>query len=159
MRLAVLALVLATAAIAAQAGELRGRVVAVADGDTLTVLDSGQRQHRVRLAEIDAPEKRQAFGERSKQTLSALCFGQQAVIEDQGRDRYGRVIGRVGCSGIDANAEQVRRGMAWVFDRYAADRSLYALQDEAREARRGLWRDSAPVPPWEYRRAAAARRN
>lgn len=106
-----------------------------------------------------APEKRQAFGERSKQSLSALCFGQQAVIEDQGRDRYGRVIGRVGCSGIDANAEQVRRGMAWVFDRYAADRSLYALQDEAREARRGLWRDSAPVPPWEYRRAAAARRN
>lgn len=159
MRRAVLALVLATAAIAAQAGELRGRVVAVADGDTLTVLDSGQRQHRVRLAEIDAPEKRQAFGERSKQSLSALCFGQQAVIEDQGRDRYGRVIGRVGCAGIDANAEQVRRGMAWVFDRYAADRSLYALQDEAREARRGLWRDSAPVPPWEYRRAAAARRN
>lgn len=159
MRRAVLALVLATAAVAAQAGELRGRVVAVADGDTLTVLDSGQRQHRVRLAEIDAPEKRQAFGERSKQSLSALCFGQQAVIEDQGRDRYGRVIGRVGCAGIDANAEQVRRGMAWVFDRYAADRSLYALQDEAREARRGLWRDSAPVPPWEYRRAAAARRN
>lgn len=159
MRRAVLALVLATAAVAAQAGELRGRVVAVADGDTLTVLDSGQRQHRVRLAEIDAPEKRQAFGERSKQSLSALCFGQQAVIEDQGRDRYGRVIGRVGCAGIDANAEQVRRGMAWVFDRYAADRSLYALQDEARKARRGLWRDSAPVPPWEYRRATATRRN
>ena len=144
---------------AAQAGELRGRVVGVIDGDTMDVLDARRQQYRIRLAEIDAPEKGQPFGQQSKQSLSDLCFGRDAVIEGKSRDRYGRVIGRVGCSGIDANAEQVRRGMAWVFDRYAADRSLYALQDEAREARRGLWRDSAPVPPWEYRRAAAARRN
>ena len=67
------------------------------------------------------------------------------------RDRYGRTIGRVSCAGIDANAEHVRRGMAWVFDRYATDRRLYAIQDEARAARRGLWSDAAPVPPWEYR--------
>ncbi|MCJ9707769.1 thermonuclease family protein [Bordetella hinzii] len=138
-------------AAAAHAGELRGRVVAVADGDTLTILDASRQQHRIRLAEIDAPEKGQPFGQRSKQSLSGLCFGREAVIEDRGHDRYGRTIGRVSCAGIDANAEQVRRGMAWVFDRYATDRSLYAIQDEARAARRGLWSDAAPVPPWEWR--------
>jgi endonuclease YncB( thermonuclease family) len=97
------------------------------------------------------PRSGQPFGQRSKQSLSDLCYGRDAVIEDGGRDRYGRTIGRVSCAGIDANAEQVRRGMAWVFDRYATDRSLYAIQDEARAARRGLWRDPQPVPPWEYR--------
>ena len=148
--LAAFAFVLAATA-AAQAGELRGRVVVVADGDTLTILDAGRQQHRIRLAEIDAPEKRQPFGQRSKQSLSDLCYGRDAAIEDGGRDRYGRTIGRVSCAGIDASAEQVRRGMAWVFDRYATDRSLYAIQDEARAARRGLWRDPQPVPPWEYR--------
>ncbi len=143
-------------AAAVQAGELRGRVVGVMDGDTLAVLDADNQEHRVRLAEIDAPEKRQPYGQRSKQSLSGLCFGLAAVIEDKGRDRYGRVIGRVNCAGIDASAEQVRHGMAWVFDRYATDRTLYAIQEEARAARRGLWSDTAPVPPWEYR--AATRR-
>jgi endonuclease YncB( thermonuclease family) len=151
MRAGLAAFAVILAATAAQAGELRGRVVAVADGDTLTILDAGRQQRRIRLAEIDAPEKRQPFGQRSKQSLSDLCYGRDAVIEDGGRDRYGRTIGRVSCAGIDANAEQVRRGMAWVFDRYATDRSLYAIQDEARAARRGLWRDPQPVPPWEYR--------
>lgn len=138
-------------AAAAQGGELRGRVVAVMDGDTLAVLDAGRQEHRIRLAEIDAPEKGQPFGQRSKQSLSGLCFGREAVIEDRGHDRYGRAIGRVSCGRIDTSAEQVRRGMAWVFDRYATDRTLYAIQDEARAARRGLWSDAAPVPPWEWR--------
>ncbi|ELT9905992.1 thermonuclease family protein [Escherichia coli] len=138
-------------AAAAQGGELRGRVVAVMDGDTLAVLDAGRQEHRIRLAEIDAPEKGQPFGQRSKQSLSGLCFGREAVIEDRGHDRYGRTIGRVSCGGIDTSAEQVRRGMAWVFDRYATDRTLYAIQDEARAARRGLWSEAAPVPPWEWR--------
>lgn len=141
-------------AAAAQGGELRGRVVAVMDGDTLAVLDAGRQEHRIRLAEIDAPEKGQPFGQRSKQSLSGLCFGREAVIEDRGHDRYGRTIGRVSCGGIDTSAEQVRRGMAWVFDRYATDRRLYAIQDEAKAARRGLWSDPAPVPPWDYRAAA-----
>ena len=77
-------------AAAAQGGELRGRVVAVMDGDTLAVLDAGRQEHRIRLAEIDAPEKGQPFGQRSKQSLSGLCFGREAVIEDRGHDRYGR---------------------------------------------------------------------
>lgn len=130
-------------------------VVAVSDGDTLTAAcapHGQQQQIVVRLAEIDAPEKGQPFGQRSKQSLSGLCFGQEAVIEGRGRDRYGRTIGRVSCGGIDASAEQVRRGMAWVFDRYTTDRTLYAIQDEARAARRGLWSDASPIPPWQWRR-------
>lgn len=133
------------------AGEFTGRVVAVADGDTLTVLDAGQRQHRVRLAEIDAPEKRQPFGQRAKQSLSDICFARVAVVADSGRDRYGRIVGRVRCAGMDANAEQVRRGMAWVYERYARDPDLWRLQEDARTARRGLWADVAPVPPWQWR--------
>jgi len=127
------------------------KVVAIHDGDTLTVLRD-QEQIKVRLVEIDAPETGQAFGNRSKQSLSALCFNKQARLEDKGKDRYGRTLARVYCDGIDANAEQVRRGMAWVYDRYVTDSSLYALQGEAKEARRGLWIDAEPVPPWEWRR-------
>jgi endonuclease YncB( thermonuclease family) len=151
MRRAAVALMLALAPFVALAGELQGRVVGVADGDTLTILGADRQQSRVRLAEIDAPEKAQPFGQRSKQALSDLCFGRDAVIADKGRDRYGRTVGRVRCGGIDTSAEQVRRGMAWVYDRYVTDQSLYALQAEARAARRGLWADSAPVPPWEWR--------
>lgn len=125
-------------------------VISISDGDTLTVLHD-QQQVKIRLAEIDAPEKAQAFGARAKQSLSDLCFGKQAEVVPQSSDRYGRTVARVRCDGIDANAEQVRRGMAWVFDRYVTDRILYALQDEARTARRGLWSDPAPVPPWEWR--------
>lgn len=128
------------------------RVVAVRDGDTVTVLDN-QRQLRVRLSEIDAPELGQPFGKRSKMALSELCFGKAAELEVRGRDRYGRVLGRLKCDGLDANAEQVRRGYAWVYTRYAsADSPLYALQLDAQAARRGLWFDRAPTPPWEWRR-------
>lgn len=145
-------LVLATLALtSAHADELRGRVVGVIDGDTLTIVDVSRHEHRIRLADIDAPEKGQPFGQRSKQSLSDICFGRQAIIEDRGRDRYGRIIGRVRCAGIDASAEQIRRGMAWVFERYATDAGLYAVQNDAKALRRGLWRDPAPVAPWQWR--------
>jgi len=130
--------------------EVSGKVIGISDGDTLTLL-SGREQIKVRLSEMDAPEKKQPFGNRSKQSLSALCFNKTARLDEQGKDRYGRTLARVYCDGIDANAEQVRRGMAWVYDRYVTDRSLYKLQDDARAARRGLWVDPAPVPPWEWR--------
>jgi endonuclease YncB( thermonuclease family) len=109
---------LAFVAHGAIAGEIVGRVVAIADGDTLTVLDARKRQHKIRLDGIDAPERRQAFGKRSRQSLAELCSGKAAIVQDQGKDRYRRTIGRVTCAGVDANAEQVRRGMAWVYKRY-----------------------------------------
>lgn len=133
---------------------LIGLVVAIADGDTLTVLNDDKQQIRVRLAEIDAPERRQPFGTRSRQSLAEMCHEVRARVIVLDIDRYGRTIGRVQCDGVDANAEQVRRGMAWVYDRYVTDRSLYALQDAARSERKGLWRDSDPIPPWQWRRGA-----
>ena len=128
-------------------------VIAIADGDTLTVLCRDNQQIKIRLAEIDAPEKSQPFGKRSKQSLSDMCFQKQAEIRPQTKDRYGRTVARIICDGTDANAEQVKRGMAWVYDKYVKDRSLYALQDEARASRVGLWADADPVKPWEYRKA------
>lgn len=129
-----------------------GLVVAIVDGDTLTVLNEDFQQVKVRLAEIDAPEKRQPFGARSRQSLGDLCHEKRAEVRVIDVDRYKRIVGRVTCAGVDANAEQVRRGLAWVYDRYAKDKTLYRLQDEARGAGRGLWADRAPVAPWDWRK-------
>lgn len=128
-----------------------GRVVGVSDGDTITVLVGGHKQIKVRLAEIDAPEKSQAFGQRTKQSLSDMVFGKTVRVEQRDVDRYGRVVGRVFIGGTDVNAEQVRQGMAWVYRQYLRDTALLTVEKEAREARRGLWSDPHPVPPWEYR--------
>lgn len=135
--------------------DFSGKVVGASDGDTITVLKD-REQVKVRLVEIDAPEKRQAFGNRSKQALSQLVHGKQVEIRDHGTDRYGRTLGRVYQSGLDVNAEMVRRGMAWVYVKYAKDQGLYQIEAEAREQRRGLWADKEPVAPWEWRRARKA---
>lgn len=126
-------------------------VVGIADGDSLQARCDGQTL-KVRLAEIDAPERGQPFGTRSRQHLAAVCHQKPAELRPQTTDRYGRTVARVVCDGVDSSAEQVRAGMAWVFDRYVTDRSLYGLQDAARNARRGLWAASDPVAPWEWRR-------
>lgn len=162
MRLWFSVLVLWLAALPAFAGELRGRVVGIADGDTLTLLVDGHDQHRVRLAEIDAPEKGQPYGQRSRQVLSGLVFGKTIRVVTAGTDRYGRHIGRAFAprepAEIDVSAEMVRQGAAWVFDRYSTDPSLYELQDQARTNRRGLWSLPAAdqIAPWDWRKAKAA---
>lgn len=134
------------------AEEIIGRVVSVADGDTLTVLVNEHDQIKVRLAEIDAPEKAQPFGQQSKQSLSGLCLDRDAVLQTTDTDRYGRTVARVHCAGVDANAEQVRVGLAWAYRKYLHDKSLLDLENEARAAKRGLWINDDPVPPWEYRK-------
>jgi endonuclease YncB( thermonuclease family) len=136
----------------ASAGNLSGVVTSVPDGDSLT-LRSGEVSYRIRLADIDAPELSQPFGKDSRTSLRHMCLLKAATVETAGEDRYGRTIGRVRCINTDANTEQVRRGMAWVFVRFAAKNSpLYAIQQEARDARRGLWVDGEPVAPWDWRR-------
>jgi endonuclease YncB( thermonuclease family) len=111
-----------------------------------------ERQVQVRLDSIDAPELKQAFGQRARQSLAELCAAKTARVIERGVDRYGRTIGRILCDGIEANSEQVKRGMAWVFVRYApANSPLYALQGEAQGSRRGLWADPQPIAPWEWR--------
>lgn len=138
----------------AQAETFLATVVGVADGDTLTVLNSERQEIKIRLTEIDAPEKHQPFGTRSKQSLSDLCFGKQAEIVSKAKERYGRTVARVKCAGLDANTEQVKRGMAWVYVRYVTDQNLYVMQQEAKAAKRGLWADTSPTPPWEFRKRA-----
>jgi endonuclease YncB( thermonuclease family) len=128
------------------------KVVGVIDGDTITALCPGNEQVKVRLAEIDAPEKKQPFGTRSKQLLSDLCFGEQAEVFPEKTDRYGRTIARVKCDGKDASVHQVQAGMAWVYDRYVTDRGLYQVQAMAKAGGLGLWVDAQPVPPWEWRK-------
>lgn len=128
-----------------------GNVVGVADGDTITVLDAQKVQHKVRLAEIDAPEKKQPFGNKSKQALSTLVYNKQVLVVDQGKDRYKRTIGRVYQGDVDVCAEQVKQGMAWVYRKYSKDKTLLPLEDEAKSQRLGLWADSNPTPPWEWR--------
>jgi micrococcal nuclease len=125
-------------------------VIGIADGDTLTLL-AEQRPVKIRLANIDAPERRQPFGTRSRQSLSELCWGKDATYETQTIDRYKRVVGVVYCNGVNVNRAQVERGMAHVYPRYNKDKSLPELQERAREARRGLWAGE-PVAPWEWRR-------
>ncbi len=157
MKKALVCLLLALAC-TAYAETITGRVVGVADGDTITVLDANKVQHKIRLAGIDAPEKKQAFGNRSKESLSELAFNKTVNVETGKRDRYGRQIGKVLVDGRDVNLVQVERGMAWFYRLYQReqspnDRRLYeAAEDAAKAGKRGLWRDAAPVPPWEFRR-------
>lgn len=145
-------------ALACQAELITGRVVGVADGDTVTVLDQTNVQHKIRLSGIDAPEKAQAFGQRSKQSLSDLVFNKAVTVDTDERDKYGRQVGKILVDGADANLEQVRRGMAWHYKAYAdeqgiKDRVVYAAAAElaARAAGAGLWSDPEPVALWEFR--------
>lgn len=149
------------------ASELAGKVVGVVDGDTIDVLVD-RRPVRIRLAEIDTPERGQPWGSRAKQGLSELVFGKdvRAVVVDT--DFYGRLVGRVYVEGLYVNAELLRAGHAWVYRKYSRDPSLLVLERQAKEAKRGLWRlpEAERTPPWEWRAASrsgslprAARRN
>lgn len=141
------------------AATITGRVVAVADGDTITVLDHTNTQHKIRLAGIDAPEKKQAFGNASKKSLSDLVYGKQVDVDWQKQDRYGRTVGKVIISGLDANLEQIKRGMAWFYKKYQNelvmdDRLSYLRAHEtAQSGRVGLWADKEPMTPWDFRKA------
>lgn len=143
--------------VSATAAEVRGRVVGVADGDTITVLVDGHDSVKVRLAGIDAPEKAQPFGKVSKKHLSDRVFGRPVTVEWTKKDKYGRVIGRVMTDGEDVCLDQVRSGLAWHYKHYANEqpagqRTAYAAAEEqARRAKAGLWIQPNPVPPWEFR--------
>lgn len=139
------------------ASEFTGLVVGVADGDTLTVLTPEKERVRVRLDQIDAPEKGQPFGDKSRQSLAGLSFQKTVRVVDHGDDRYGRTIGTVYVDRLNVNNEQLRRGMARVYVRYAREDQLFAIEQEARQLRRGLWTDAKPMPPWAWRSSKARR--
>lgn len=143
-----------------ETGTLQGRVVRVSDGDTVAVLDSAHREHKIRLAGVDAPEKTQAFGTRSKESLSALIYDHQVSVILGKTDRYGRTIGKIMLDGADVNIEQIKAGYAWHYKKYQneqppEDKTSYArAEEEARANKLGLWADPSPTPPWEFRHEA-----
>ena len=137
---------------AAQVETLEGKVIKIADGDTLTLLTSSKEQVKVRLAGIDTPERKQPFGNRAKQALAKLAFQKQALIEAETKDRYGRTVGVVFVDGLNVNHELVKQGMAWVYRKYTNDKALYELESRAKKERLGLWLEENPIPPWEWRR-------
>lgn len=156
-RVVLFGLWLALIAAGSQADSLSGRIVGVIDGDTVDLLTESKQLVRVRLAGIDAPERGQAFGSASKKALSELVFSKNAVLDGEKKDRYGRVVAKVLVGGQDANVRLVRLGYAWHFKRYESeqtpeDRGIYdAAQKAAMAERVGLWKDPAPVSPWDFR--------
>lgn len=138
--------------LSAQAETLEGKVIKIADGDTLTLLTSSNQQVKVRLAGIDTPERKQPFGNRAKKALAKLAFQKQVLVEVETTDRYGRTVGTVFVGSQNLNAELVKQGMAWVYRKYINDKALYELEAQAREKKLGLWLEENPIPPWEWRR-------
>ena len=156
MRLALTLLL--SLALPAHADILTGKVVRVADGDTVTILDSSNQQHKIRLMGIDAPERKQAYGQRSKQSLSEMVAGKTVRVDWNKRERYRRVVGKILLDGRDVNLEQVKRGMAWHYKAYereqdVEDRSAYAQAEyQAQRGKVGLWADARAIAPWDFRR-------
>lgn len=156
MILRVIIVVLVFALADGRAQSFSGRVVGLADGDTIDVLRNS-RPVRVRLHGIDCPESGQAFGRQARQYTSKLAFGRTVKVHVRGMDRYGRFVADVLLpDGSSLNRELVRAGLAWHYVRYSMDRTLASLETEARASRRGLWVDARPVPPWAFRRERSA---
>lgn len=131
--------------------EITGRVVSVSDGDTITVLDATKTQHKIRLNAIDAPESHQAYGQRSKQALSAKLFDRDVRVMMHDRDKYGRIIGDVYIDDRYVNKEMVEEGWAWHYKKYSTSPDLDEAEQKARVTRAGLWGDDLPIAPWDFR--------
>ncbi|AWH85343.1 nuclease [Flavobacterium album] len=130
-----------------------GKVIGIKDGDTFEILYDSIPE-RVRLAEIDCPEKSQAFGKNAKQFASDLCFGKTVTVASDGkRDRYGRIVGTITTKdGINVNEKLVKAGLAWHYKQYSKSKELAELENRAREKKIGLWADTNPEAPWEWRK-------
>jgi endonuclease YncB( thermonuclease family) len=133
---------------------ITGKVVRVADGDTITILTSDKEQVKIRFAGIDCPERAQPWGRNATEALKAVLTGEPVTIEVIDVDRYKRTVGRVYIKGMNVNRHLVESGNCWVYPRYAKDQKLFDLQEQAKAAKRGLWRlpEGERVPPWEWRR-------
>ena len=140
---------------------VEGRVISVTDGDTLTILTTDNTQMKIRLAGIDAPERRQSYGEKSKEHLASLIYQKIVSVEHSGIDKYQRTLGKIFFNELDINLEQISHGFAWHYRTYAKNQSIedqnkYSKAEAtARQGRKGLWQEEGPQPPWEYRRGNA----
>ena len=135
--------------------EIKGKVVGVTDGDTIKVLDDLDKGlFRIRLDKIDAPEKNQAFGQKSKQYLSNLVFGKQVIIRFREIDRYGRILGTVFCNGVEINLVMVQNGYAWHYSCYDKTSAYIQAEKQSRTEKKGLWADPKPIKPCEFRKVS-----
>lgn len=132
--------------------QITGKAVKVTDGDTFHLLTDNKEQIKVRMYGIDAPEKTQDFGQKSKERLSELIFGKTMIIDVKGKDRYGRALGVVYVHGIDINRQMIINGMAWHYKKYDASTEYSEAESKARSERSGIWSMPNPVPPWEFRK-------
>jgi endonuclease YncB( thermonuclease family) len=154
----ILTLVLTLTTLTSFADQLVGKVIKVTDGDTVNVLTGYNQTHKIRLSGIDAPEKRQPFGNKSKQALADEVDGKIVTVEFNKRDKYQRIVGKVIFNGKDVNFSQIKRGLAWHYKKYeneqdVEDRSIYANAEYlAQRDRLGLWVDANPMPPWDFRK-------
>jgi endonuclease YncB( thermonuclease family) len=161
-------LIVALSPLLSLAATIEGKVIAIADGDTVRVLDAQHEQHKIRLSGIDAPEKKQAFGDRSKQAMASMVFGKQVTVDWSKTDRYGRIVGKIMVSSseckqinceknLDAGLELIKIGLAWHYKKYEKeqkilDRQLYSQAEmNARKEKIGLWKDANPIAPWDFR--------
>ncbi|MGH8811407.1 MAG: thermonuclease family protein [Advenella sp.] len=131
---------------------LEGWVVGIADGDTLTILDKARRRHKIRLAQIDAPESGMPYGRAAKKFLSDAVYRRTVMVQAGEYDRYGRVVGTVYLNQKNINMQMVASGYAWAYRNYVTDIAYCKAEDRARRQRRGLWAEKKPVPPWQWRR-------
>jgi len=138
----------------------QGKVIGIKDGDTFEVLYDSIPE-RVRLAAIDCPEKSQPFGKNARQYASELCFGKMVMVTSNGkRDRYKRVVGTITTAeGVNINEELIRAGLAWHYDQYSDNKELSVIEEQARQARRGLWADNEPIAPWDWRKKKRKKRS
>lgn len=127
------------------------RIIAVLDGDTVLIRRDGDLI-KIRLADIDAPEHAQAFGEASKQSLSGMVQGKQVNVVSRAIDQYGRMVAYLSIDGMDVNNEQIKRGMAWEYSSFHRNHALRSMQSEARSSRLGLWSQGKPIAPWIWRK-------
>lgn len=144
--------------------KLTGKVIKVADGDTITILDSKKKQHRIRLAGIDAPERKQPFGKASKKYLSKLVYKKQVCINWHKKDKYKRKVGKVLLNDVDINFKIIDKGLAWHYKKYQkeqskADQRKYAEAEiDAQLAVIGLWSRPDYIPPWKWRKGKRPKR-
>jgi micrococcal nuclease len=137
---------------AGMAADFEGKVIGVLDGDTIEVLHD-YKPERIRLYGVDCPEKGQAFGQKAKQATSSLLFGKDVRVVGHGRDKHRRTLGTVFQGEVNVNQELVKEGWCWWFSKYVPkDSVLKQFEQEAKKAKKGLWADPNPVPPWLYRR-------
>ena len=151
-----------------QAAELKGKIISIADGDTATllVLENQSKllkplekekvniktQYRIRLNDIDAPESKQAFGNKSKENLKNYIYQKDVVVKYESTDKYGRILGTIYYQGKDINLQQVKDGYAWVYRHYSKKQDYIKEEEKARQERKGLWADKNPINPYDFRR-------